>query len=178
MNKSSNLVWVDLEMTGLNPEKDKILEIATLITDKNLNVIEEGPCLAIGYPQIPEMDELVHKIHFNSGLIDRVKNSSVSLSQAENITFDFISKHVKKGESPLCGNSIWQDKQFLQKYMPNIINYLHYRIIDVSTLKELVKIWYPNNPESNFEKKKLHQALDDIRESIAELKHYKKHFFV
>ena len=178
MQKDVNLVWVDLEMTGLNPEKDLILEIAVLITDKDLNIVAEGPDLAINYIHLPEMCEWVTNAHTTSGLLDKAKSSHISLKEAEVQVFNFIAQYAQKGKSFLCGNSIWQDKQFLQKHMPSIVEYLHYRIIDVSTVKELVKLWYPDSPAAEFQKVKAHRALDDIKESISELNHYKKHFFI
>src|SRR3990167_1092593 len=131
MQKDVNLVWVDLEMTGLNPEKDLILEIAVLITDKDLNIVAEGPDLAINYSHLPEMCEWVINAHMASGLFDKIKISQLRLEEAEAQVFNFIAQHAQKSKSFLCGNSIWQDKQFLQKHMPSIVEYLHYRIIDV-----------------------------------------------
>jgi len=178
MKKGVNLIWIDLEMTGLDADKDKILEIATLVTDAKLNLIEEGPCLVIKYPELPKMDDFVYKMHEESGLLNRLEQATVSLKDAEEQTLQFITRHAEAGASPLCGNSIWQDKQFLQKHMPSITDYLHYRVVDVSTIKVLVKEWYSDNPNSHFEKKKVHRALDDIKESIDELRHYRKSFFV
>lgn len=179
MENGANLIWIDLEMTGLNAQKDKILEIATLVTDKDLNIVSEGPCLAIKHKELPEMDEWVTNAHTQSGLFERLNSSeAVSLKEAEEQTLKFIMSFAKEGVSHLCGNSIWQDKQFLQNYMPSITNYLHYRVVDVSTIKVLVNEWYPNNPNVAFEKKKVHRALDDIKESIDELRYYRKHFFI
>lgn len=178
VDKSPNFVWIDLEMTGLDPSKDQILEIATLITDKDLNLVAEGPCILIKPEKPLVMNDFVTKLNTDSGLLERLKGATTTLAQAEQQTLEFIKKHATEGKSPLCGNSIWNDKYFLLNHMPNVISYLHYRIIDVSTLKVLVKEWYPNNPHNEFKKNKIHRALDDIKESIEELKHIKKYFFV
>jgi len=176
MNKKTNLVWIDLEMTGLDPDKDVILEIATIITDEDLNIIEEGPCLAIHQSDavLGVMNPWVREMHQESGLIERVRESKVTLKQAEKQTLDFIKKYCDPGEGRLCGNSVWKDRAFLGKYMPAILDSLHYRLIDVTAVKELVLRWYPN---AEFEKKNSHRALDDIRESIEELRYYRKNFF-
>ncbi|MBE0483591.1 MAG: oligoribonuclease [Bacterioplanes sp.] len=177
MSQNDNLVWMDLEMTGLDPERDVIIEMATIITDSDLNVIAEGPVIAVHQPDIvlDAMDDWNTKTHGQSGLIDRVKASTVDARAAEQMTLAFIQQHVKAGVSPLCGNSIHQDRRFLVKYMPQLEAYMHYRNIDVSTLKELAKRWKPD-VVSSFKKSGSHQALDDIRESIAETLHYKAHF--
>ncbi len=177
MSQKDNLVWMDLEMTGLEPEQDVIIEIATIVTDGDLNVIAEGPVFAVKQPDIllDAMDEWNTRTHGNSGLTQRVKDSSTDARAAELATIAFLREHVKEGTSPLCGNSIHQDRRFLVKYMPELEAYFHYRNIDVSTLKELAKRWKPS-AVSSFEKKGAHQALDDIRESIAEMQHYREHF--
>ncbi|MEQ3692097.1 MAG: oligoribonuclease [Thalassolituus sp.] len=177
MSQKDNLVWMDLEMTGLEPEQDVIIEIATIVTDGDLNVIAEGPVFAVKQPDIllDAMDEWNTRTHGNSGLTQRVKDSSTDARAAELATIEFLREHVKEGTSPLCGNSIHQDRRFLVKYMPELEAYFHYRNIDVSTLKELAKRWKPS-AVSSFEKKGAHQALDDIRESIAEMQHYREHF--
>ena len=177
MSQKENLVWMDLEMTGLEPEQDVIIEIATLVTDKELNIIAEGPVLAIHQPDVllDAMDEWNTKTHGNSGLTQRVRESQVSMREAERQTLEFLREYVKEGASPLCGNSIHQDRRFLVKYMPQLEAYMHYRNIDVSTLKELAKRWKPE-VVSSFKKKGAHLALDDIKESIAEMAHYRQYF--
>ena len=177
MSQKDNLVWMDLEMTGLEPEQDVIIEIATLVTDKDLNIIAEGPVLAIKQPDVllDAMDDWNTKTHGNSGLTQRVRDSEITARDAELQTLEFLRKHVKQGASPLCGNSIHQDRRFLVKYMPQLEAYMHYRNIDVSTLKELAKRWKPE-VVSAFNKKGAHQALDDIKESIDEMAHYRSHF--
>ena len=173
-----NLVWIDLEMTGLIPEKERIIEIATVVTDSNLNILAEGPSLAIKQPDslLDRMDDWNTDQHGRSGLIDRVRQSDIDESQAMQLTIQFLLKWVKKGESPMCGNSITLDRRFLIKYMPELESIFHYRNIDVSTLKELAKRWTPEI-ESGFNKKGAHLALDDIYESIAELTYYRKNMF-
>jgi oligoribonuclease len=177
MSQQDNLVWMDLEMTGLEPERDVIIEIATIVTDSDLNVIAEGPVMAIHQPTVllDAMDEWNTRTHGNSGLVDRVKNSLTRCRDAEQQTLAFLRQHVKAGTSPLCGNSIHQDRRFLVKYMPELETFFHYRNLDVSTLKELAKRWNPA-VVSSFNKAGTHQALDDIRESIAELAHYRQGF--
>ncbi|WP_028295021.1 oligoribonuclease [Oceanobacter kriegii] len=179
MSQQDNLVWMDLEMTGLEPERDVIIEIATIVTDSNMNVIAEGPVMAIKQPDIllDAMDEWNTRTHGNSGLTQRVKDSEFNCRAAELETLAFLKQHVKAGTSPLCGNSIHQDRRFLVKYMPELEAFFHYRNIDVSTLKELAKRWNPA-VVSSFTKTGTHQALDDIRESINELKHYRQHFLI
>jgi oligoribonuclease len=173
----SNLIWIDLEMTGLNPNKDTIIEIATVVTDVNLNVVEEGPVLAIYHEDyvLSLMDEWNIEHHSASGLIARVQDSTISMQEAEKLTLAFLRKHVPPETSPICGNTICQDRRFLYRYMPDLENYFHYRHIDVSTLKELAGRWYPRITE-NFGKDSRHLALSDIYDSIAELKHYRKYF--
>ena len=177
MSQKENLVWMDLEMTGLEPEQDVIIEIATIVTDSDLNVIAEGPVIAVHQPDIilDSMDEWNTRTHGNSGLTQRVRDSKLDARAAELATLEFLRQHVKQGASPLCGNSIHQDRRFLVKYMPELEAYMHYRNIDVSTLKELAKRWKPSVVAS-FQKQGSHQALDDIRESIAEMQHYREHF--
>ncbi len=175
---SQNLVWMDLEMTGLDPESERILEIATIITDSNLNIIEEGPVAAIKQSEslLGAMDEWNTEHHQASGLINRVRTEGLSESEAEQITLDFIARHVESGSSPLCGNSIGQDRRFLVKYMPRLEDYLHYRNLDVSTVKELAVRWRPDIA-ARIQKKGTHRAVDDIKESIEELKQYRDSFF-
>jgi oligoribonuclease len=177
MNRKTNLIWIDLEMTGLIPETDVIIEIATVITDANLNVIDEGPSLAIHQSKelIDRMDEWNTKQHNSSGLVNRVMESKITVTEAESQTLEFLSKHVDSGVSPMCGNSICQDRRFLSNYMPNLENFFHYRHIDVSTLKELAVRWKPDIISSSF-KNSRHLALSDIYDSIDELKYYREHF--
>jgi len=178
MQNKNNLVWMDLEMTGLYPDRDTIIEIATVITDNQLNIVQEGACLAIRQNQVTmdKMDEWNTKHHGESGLTQRVLNSPVNMAEAENIVLKFIQQHVPPQTSPLCGNSICQDRQFLYRYMPKIDQYLHYRHIDVSTLKELRYRWF-NDEVKKFEKDNNHRAKDDIYESIAELRYYRQYLF-
>ena len=177
MNKQTNLIWIDLEMTGLIPETDVIIEIATVVTDAKLNIIDEGPSLAISQNSelLDGMDEWNTNQHNRSGLVKRVKESTISVVDAENQTLDFVSKYVDPGVSPMCGNSICQDRRFLYNYMPNLEKFFHYRHIDVSTLKELAVRWKPEIISSSF-KKSRHLALSDIYDSIDELKYYREHF--
>ena len=173
-----HLVWIDLEMTGLDIDTCTIIEIATIVTDGDLNIIEIGPNLAINVDEtyIESMDEWNTKHHHESGLVQRVRESDESLSSAEQKTLDFLRKHVKEKKAPLCGNSIWNDRRFLEKFMPKLANFLHYRMVDVSSVKEISKRWYPMLPQ--YEKKGAHLALDDIIESIEELKHFRKTVFI
>ena len=172
-----NLIWIDLEMTGLDPEKERIIEIATIVTDKNLNILAEGPVLAIRQPDalLNKMSEWCVKTHTANGLIERVKASKLTKRAAELQTLDFLKKYVPKGASPICGNSVAQDKRFLFKYMPELADYFHYRHLDVSTLKELAARWRPDIL-NGFNKQNTHLALDDIRGSIKELAYYREHF--
>jgi len=174
---SFNLVWMDLEMSGLDPEKDVILEIATIVTDPELNILAEGPVIAIhqGENVFEGMDEWNTRHHTASGLVDRCRRSRYSTSDAEQETLAFIKPFTEKSKNVLCGNSITQDRRFLYKYMPNISEWLCYRNIDVSSIKELTFRWYPKLEE--FQKEKRHEALNDIRESIAELAYYRKTIF-
>ena len=172
------LVWIDLEMTGLNPDKHVILEIASIVTDDDLKIVAEGPNIVIGHPEkiMKEMEMWSRDHHTASGLLDRVYASTYDHKKAEEETLDFLSGHCEEGESPLCGNSIWQDRRFLLKYMPRLGTFFHYRNIDVSTVKELALRWYPKLPL--FKKKEQHVALGDIRESIDELKYYREKVFL
>jgi len=180
MSKRSDkhLVWVDLEMTGLDPDRDTILEIATLITNDELEVLAEGPALVIHQDKsvLDRMDAWNTEHHGKSGLTQRVLDSTTTLAEAEAQTLAFVKTYCVERMSPLCGNSIWQDRRFLCRYMPKFESYLHYRNIDVSTVKELVRRWYGDGTKPP-EKKHAHLALDDIRESIAELEFYRHTFF-
>ena len=172
-----HLIWIDLEMTGLNPDSDLIIEIATVVTDKDLNILAQGPVLAVHQSDdaLAAMDDWNQKHHGGSGLIDRVKASSINDSEAERLTIEFLKKWVPEHTSPICGNSIGQDRRFLYRYMPKLEAYFHYRNIDVSTLKELAARWAPEVKEG-FNKESTHQALQDIIESIEELRYYREHF--
>ena len=172
-----HLVWIDLEMTGLDIDTCTIIEIATIVTDGDLNIIEIGPNLAINVDEtyIEAMDEWNTKHHNESGLVDRVRNEGVELRQAEQQTLDFLKQWVNYREAPLCGNSIWNDRKFLEKEMSEVSRYLNYRMVDVSTIKELRRRWYPGL--KRFQKKGAHLARDDILESIAELKSYREEIF-
>lgn len=172
------LVWMDLEMTGLDPEDNVIIEIATIITDGELNLIAEGPVFAVHQPEaeLAKMDDWNVRHHNASGLVERVRTSAVDTAEAERQTLAFLRQHVAQGASPLCGNSIHQDRRFLVRYMPQLEAWLHYRMIDVSTVKELARRWAPKLVDG-FSKQESHQALDDIRESIDELRYYRQHFF-
>ncbi|ATQ83600.1 oligoribonuclease [Moraxella osloensis] len=173
-----HLIWIDLEMTGLDTLNDTIIEIATIVTDSELNILAEGPVFAIHTPDIVlnSMDDWNTRQHGQSGLIDRIRRSNVTMAQAETETIAFLSKYVESGRSPMCGNSICQDRRFLARQMPTLERFFHYRNLDVSTVKELAYRWRPDIL-SSFEKKGSHLALDDIRDSIRELRHYKEHFF-
>jgi oligoribonuclease len=175
---SENLIWMDLEMTGLDPEAERILEIATIVTDSSLNILEEGPVLVVAQSEtlLAGMDDWNREHHTSSGLVDRVLSEGIAEADAEAQTIDFISRFVSKGESPLCGNSIAQDRRFLVRYMPQLDNYLHYRNLDVSTVKELALRWRPDIA-AGVQKTGTHRALDDIKESINELQHYRATFF-
>lgn len=173
----SNLIWIDLEMTGLNPEHDRIIEMATIVTDSDLNVIAEGPVLAIHQSDelLNGMDEWNTEHHHASGLVKRVRESTITEEEAQARTLAFLKEHVPYGKSPLCGNSIWQDRRFLARYMPELENYFHYRMIDVSTLKELALRWAPRI-YNGLKKESRHLALDDIRDSVNELRYYRETF--
>lgn len=177
--RERRLVWVDLEMTGLDPNESTIIEIATLVTNENLDVVASGPELIVHATDedLAKMAPVVVEMHARSGLTDRVRASKITLAEAEQATLDFLKEHVDPKTAPLCGNSVWKDKQFLERYMPSVVAHLHYRLVDVSTIKELVRRWYPADfaaPKKN----ELHRALDDIQESIAELSHYRSRVFV
>jgi oligoribonuclease len=175
---TQHLIWIDLEMTGLDPEKHAIVEIASIITDDQLNVVAEGPDIVIHQTDsvLSAMEPWSLEHHQASGLLDRIKASPHSCARAEAETLTFLSRFCQKGASPLCGNSIGQDRRFLVKQMPTLEDFFHYRNIDVSSVKELVKRWYPNLPQ--FKKEKTHLALSDIKESIDEMLYYRKNVFV
>lgn len=173
---SDSLIWIDLEMTGLDPSSDHIIEVATIVTNKNLEELAIGPVMAI-YQEpsvMSSMDAWNTKQHGKSGLVERVKKSSINVKEAEQATLEFLEQYVPSNSSPMCGNSICQDRRFLAHYMPELESYFHYRNLDVSTLKELARRWYPNVAKG-FVKESKHLALDDIRDSIKELKYYRQH---
>lgn len=175
------LVWMDLEMTGLEPDRHVIVEIATLITDDELEIVAEGPDLVVHQPPeaLAEMDEFVVDMHTKSGLLPQIQASTISLADAGAQTLEFIKAHVPEARSvPLCGNSIGTDRRFLAKYLPEIEDHLHYRSVDVSTIKELARRWYPKALSGLPRKATAHRALDDIRESIDELRFYRQHLFI
>ena len=173
------LIWIDLEMTGLNPDTDRIIEVATIITDSSLNIVAEGPVLAVHQPDevLAAMDEWNKRTHAGTGLIERVRQSPHSEADVEKISLDFLQQRVPKNKSPMCGNSICQDRRFLARGMPQFEAWFHYRNLDVSTVKELMRRWKPSLC-NGLVKKNTHKALDDIRESIEELKYYRDNFFV
>ena len=174
-----NLIWIDLEMTGLDTMSDRIIEVATIITNKDLEEIAVGPVIAIHQPStlLEAMDEWNTTQHTKSGLIERVKSSSDSEKDAEAATIDFLQQYVPENSSPMCGNSICQDRRFLARLMPKLEAYFHYRNLDVSSLKELAQRWYPDIAKG-FNKDSKHLALDDIRDSIEELKYYREHLLL
>ena len=178
MSRKDNLIWIDLEMTGLNPDENRIIEIATAVTDKELTVLAEGPVFAIFQPDdvLAGMDEWNTRQHAQSGLTERVRASQVSEREAEALTLEFLRQHVDHGASPICGNSICQDRRFLIRHMPDLAAYFHYRNLDVSTLKIFAKLWLPE-VGNRFEKKSVHLALADIHDSIRELRFYREHLF-
>ncbi len=173
----TNLIWLDLEMTGLNPDKDHIIEIATIVTNSNLDILEEGPVFAIHQSAelLDGMDSWNTEHHTASGLVDRVKESKITEADAEKATIEFLEKLVPPGKSPMCGNSICQDRRFLWRYMPQLEKYFHYRNLDVSTLKILVQHWAPQIG-AQLTKESRHLALQDVRDSIEELRFYREHF--
>lgn len=177
MKNNQNLIWIDLEMTGLFPERDRIIEIATVVTDANLNILAEGPVFAIHQDEamIAGMDEWNTRQHNQSGLVKRVNESKVTEADAEKATIEFLQTYLDKGKSPMCGNSICQDRRFLCNYMPELAAFFHYRNLDVSTLKELAARWRPQLL-NGITKQSKHLALDDIKDSINELLYYRKHF--
>lgn len=176
--KPDNLIWLDLEMTGLDTTKDHIIEIATVVTDSQLNILAEGPVFAIYQSDevLALMDNWNVRQHSGTGLVDRIKASTVTEAEAEAATIEFLMHYVPPGKSPLCGNSICQDRRFLHRWMPKLEQYFHYRNLDVSTIKELVMRWSPQ-VMTGFKKQSKHIALDDIKDAINELKHYREHFF-
>lgn len=179
MKSENNLIWIDLEMTGLNPKENKIIEIATVITDSQLNVLAEGPVIAIQTEQVEldKMDQWCITHHGKSGLTARVKSSEISMQQAEQQTLEFLRQYVPAGKSPMCGNSICQDRRFMVEQMPSLEKYFHYRNLDVSTCKELARRWAPEVYQSHT-KANTHLALADIHESIDELNHYRQQLFL
>lgn len=178
MLNENNLIWIDLEMTGLEPDTDVIIEMATIVTDSELNILAEGPVFAIHHPDsvLAAMDEWNTNQHGKSGLTQRVRESKISVAQAEAETIKFLEQWVPKGKSPICGNSIGQDRRFLVRGMPTLESYFHYRNLDVSTIKELARRWRPD-VLAGVKKSGAHLALDDIKDSIAELQHYRATFF-
>ncbi|MBB3231026.1 oligoribonuclease [Halomonas stenophila] len=175
--RSQRLIWIDLEMTGLDPNRERIIEVATLVTDADLNVVAEGPVLAVHQPDglLEAMDDWNQKTHGASGLVKRVKESRINTAEAERRTLAFLNEHVAPNSSPMCGNSVHQDRRFLEREMPELLAFFHYRNLDVSTLKELAKRWNPG-ALVGFGKRNVHLAMDDIKESIAELAHYRRTF--
>lgn len=178
MQNTGHLIWIDLEMTGLDPERDCIIEIATIVTDSQLNVLSEGPNLVISQKKevLDKMDAWNKKQHGRSGLIDKILLSTITEEEAQKQTIEFLKSYVKKNESPMCGNTICQDRRFLVRYMPELEAYFHYRHLDVSTVKELAKRWAPSLFEG-YKKESAHVALEDIKQSIQELRYYREHFF-
>lgn len=176
---ANNLIWIDLEMTGLDTQNDQIIEVATIVTDAELNILAEGPVLAVHQADevLDGMDEWNTRQHGKSGLIERVRSSATNEQQAEQQTIEFLRAYVPAGASPMCGNSICQDRRFLARCMPELEAYFHYRNLDVSTLKELARRWLPGIV-NGFNKKGAHLALDDIRESIEELQYYRQHMII
>ncbi|HLR16283.1 MAG TPA: oligoribonuclease [Alcanivoracaceae bacterium] len=177
-NKETNLIWIDLEMTGLNPDTDRIIEIATIVTDQNLNELAQGPVLAVHQSDevLAGMDEWNTRTHGESGLVERVRASTLNEEAVEAATLAFLEEWVAAGASPICGNSICQDRRFLWRYMPRLEAYFHYRNLDVSSVKELARRWAPE-VLAGVQKRGSHKALDDIQDSIEELRYYRQHFF-
>lgn len=177
VSTSPPLVWIDMEMSGLDPESCRILEIASIVTDADLEVLAEGPDLVVHQPDavLASMDEWCTRHHGESGLTEQVRASTIGVEEAERQTLAFLERHTERGLSPLCGNSVYQDRRFIARYMPELDRFLHYRLVDVSTLKELARRWYPDlKPRP---KRESHRALEDIRESIEELRHYRENVF-
>ena len=174
-----NLIWIDLEMTGLDTTQDFIIEIATIVTDTNLNVLAEGPVLALHQPEevLERMDDWNKRQHGNSGLLERVRKSQITAAQAEQQTLEFLQLYVPPNVSPICGNSICQDRRFLHRCMPKLEKHFHYRNLDVSSIKELASRWAPGIAQG-FSKNSTHLALDDVRDSIRELRYYREKFFL
>ncbi len=172
-----NLIWIDLEMTGLDTNNDEIIEIATIVTDADLNVLAEGPIIAIHQPDsiLNGMDEWNTRQHGGSGLVERIRNSTFTVTEAEQQTLEFLKQYVPAGTSPMCGNSICQDRRFMARLMPELEAFFHYRNLDVSSLKELARRWAPK-VEKSFKKNASHLAMDDVKDSIRELQHYREHF--
>ncbi|WP_428265246.1 oligoribonuclease [Haliangium sp.] len=180
MIASNALVWMDLEMTGLDPDRERIIEIAVVITDEQLEIVAEGPDLVVHQPEslLEQMDDWNQTHHAASGLLDRVRASTISEAEAEAQVLAFLREHVEERTVPLAGNSVHQDRRFLRRYMASVDAYLHYRIVDVSTIKELVRRWYPPEVLAGApDKTGNHRALDDIRESVAELRYYRSQIF-
>lgn len=173
----NNLIWIDLEMTGLDTDHDLIIEIATIVTDPQLNILAEGPILAIYQADeiLNQMDEWNTRQHNQSGLVERIRKSPYSVADAERLTLEFLEKFVPQGLSPMCGNSICQDRRFMHRLMPKLETYFHYRNLDVSTIKEIMTRWAPK--KESYIKESTHLAMDDIRDSISELKFYREHVF-
>lgn len=176
----SNLVWIDLEMTGLNFEKDVILEIAALITNNNLDIVAPGISYVIHQDEhiLKNMSDWCIKYHTRSGLVKEAQESKFTLEEVELKVLEFLKQYTQAFESPLCGNSVWQDKNFIRKYMPKLNKFLNYKIIDTTSIKELINRWYPESSKSNFTKPDNHRALEDITYSVEELRHYKTYFFL
>jgi oligoribonuclease len=177
MQNASNLIWVDMEMTGLEPDNDVVIEIATIVTDSDLNTLAEGPVIALHQSQerLAGMDEWNTTHHTRSGLVERVTASAENEQSATELTIDFLNQWVPEGASPMCGNTICQDRRFMARHMPRLESFFHYRNLDVSTLKILMKLWRPEL-EAGISKTGAHLALDDIRESIEEMRYYREHF--
>lgn len=174
-------VWLDLEMTGINPDTERIVEVASVLTTPQLDVIAEGPSLVVNQPEsfLQNMEPVVTRMHKESGLLERVRQSHLTVEDAQRATIDFLHKHFDRNTIfQLAGNSVYQDRAFIRRYMPELDQRLHYRLIDVSTIKSLVRYWYPNSDHARLEKQERHRALDDVYESIDELRHYRRHFFV
>ncbi len=174
----NNVVWIDMEMTGLDVERERIIEVASIVTDKNLHILEEGPNLVVHQPKkfLAAMDEWNQNQHSKSGLIDEIKKSKMTVRKAESLTLKFIKKYCIPGKSILAGNTVHHDRKFIAKYMPRLDKFLHYRHVDVTSVKVLVKWWYPKE-KNEYKKEEAHRALGDIRESIEELKYLRKHYF-